>query len=166
MVFGPDVAPLAIAQQELAQIYPRAGWVEHDPEEIWRATLATLRAALAKAPKAEIAALGLTNQRETTVVWDRRNGEPIYNAIVWQDRRTAEACARLKAEGAEDVVRARTGLLLDPYFSATKIAWILDNVADARPRADRGELAFGTIDSYLIWRLTGGGVHATDATNA
>jgi glycerol kinase len=166
MVFGPDMAPLAVAQQEFPQLYPRAGWVEHDPEAIWRSTLETLRRALAKAPKGDIAALGLTNQRETTLVWDRRSGEPVYNAIVWQDRRTAEACERLKADGAEAFVRERTGLLLDPYFSATKIAWILDNVADARARAERGELAFGTVDCYLIWRLTGGGVHATDATNA
>ena len=167
MLFGPDMAPLAVAQQEFAQIYPHAGWVEHDPDEIWRTTLETLREAVAKAPRGDgIAALGLTNQRETTLVWDRRSGEPVYNAIVWQDRRTAEACARLKADGAEDFVRERTGLLLDPYFSATKIAWILDNVSGARERAERGELAFGTVDSYLIWRLTGGGVHATDATNA
>jgi glycerol kinase len=166
MIFGPDAAPVAVAQQEFAQIYPSAGWVEHDPEDIWRTTVETMRAAVAKAPDARIAALGLTNQRETTLVWDRRSGEPVYNAIVWQDRRTADACGRLKAEGAEALVRERTGLLLDPYFSATKIAWILDNVADARARAERGELAFGTVDSYLIWRLTGGAAHATDATNA
>ena len=166
MLFGPDMSPLAVAQQEFEQIYPLAGWVEHDPEAIWKTTLETLRAVVAKTSKGEIAALGLTNQRETTLVWDRRSGEPVYNAIVWQDRRTADACARLRAGGAEDFVRERTGLLLDPYFSATKIAWILDRVEGARARAERGELAFGTVDSYLIWRLTGGGVHATDATNA
>ncbi len=166
MVFGPDAAPVAIAQQEFAQIYPQAGWVEHDPEAIWRTTVSTMREAVAKAPKGEIAALGLTNQRETTLVWSRRTGEPVYNAIVWQDRRTAEACARLKSEGAEALVRERCGLLLDPYFSATKIAWILDNVGGARAAAERGELAFGTVDSFLMWRLTGGAVHATDATNA
>jgi glycerol kinase len=166
MVFGPDAAPVAIAQQEFAQIYPQAGWVEHDPEAIWRTTVSTMREAVAKAPKGAIAALGLTNQRETTLVWSRRTGEPVYNAIVWQDRRTAEACARLKSEGAEGLVRERCGLLLDPYFSATKIAWILDNVGGARAAAERGELAFGTVDSFLMWRLTGGAVHATDATNA
>jgi glycerol kinase len=168
IVFGPDAAPVAIAQQEFAQIYPHAGWVEHDPEEIWSTTLATMREAIAKAnlPAGAVAALGLTNQRETAIVWNRRSGQPIYNAIVWQDRRTAEACNRLKAEGAEALAHARCGLLLDPYFSATKIAWILDNVAGARAGAERGELAFGTVDSYLLWRLTNGLVHATDATNA
>jgi glycerol kinase len=166
MLFGPDAAPVAIAQQEFRQIYPQPGWVEHDPRDIWRTTVETMREAAAKAPEGEIAAIGLTNQRETTLVWSRRSGEPIYNAIVWQDRRTAHACARLQSEGAEALVRERTGLLLDPYFSATKIAWILDNVAGARAAAERGELAFGTVDSYLLWRLTGGAVHATDATNA
>ena len=166
MIFGPDVAPVAVAQQEFAQAYPQAGWVEHDPEDIWRTVLETMRTALAKAPKGTVAAVGLTNQRETTLVWSRRSGEPIYNAIVWQDRRTAHACARLRSDGAEALVRERTGLLIDPYFCATKIAWILDNVAGARAAAERGELAFGTVDSYLLWRLTGGAVHATDATNA
>jgi glycerol kinase len=166
MIFGPDLAPVAVAQQEFAQIYPHPGWVEHAPGEIWRTTVETMRAAVAKAPKGEIAAVGIANQRETTLVWSRRTGEPIYNAIVWQDRRTASACERLRGEGAETIVRERTGLLLDPYFSATKIAWILDNVAGARAAAERGELAFGTVDSYLIWRLTGGAIHATDATNA
>ncbi len=166
MIFGPDAASVAMVQQEFPQIYPRAGWVEHDPADLWRSTVETMRAAVAQVPDAEIAAVGLANQRETTLVWSRRSGEPIYNAIVWQDRRTADACAELKAAGAEALVSARTGLLLDPYFSATKIAWILDHVGGARAEAERGELAFGTVDSYLIWRLTGGAVHATDATNA
>jgi len=158
----------SVAQRELPQHYPRAGWVEHDAEDIWRDTVAVLKEAIAASDVAldRIAALGLTNQRETVVVWDRSTGEPVHRAIVWQDRRTADLCAALKAEGTEDEVQAKTGLLLDPYFSATKLAWILDNVANARARAERGELAFGTIDSFLLWRLTGGAVHATDATNA
>jgi len=152
-------------QREFTQIYPADGWVEHDPEEIWSTTLAVCREAVG--PDAgQIAALGITNQRETVVVWDRGTGKPVYNAVVWQDRRTASRCAELADRGVEDEVRARTGLLLDPYFSATKIAWILDTVPGARERAERGELAFGTVDTFLIWRLTGGRVHATDATNA
>ncbi|RZM06879.1 MAG: glycerol kinase, partial [Sphingomonas sp.] len=144
------------------------GRVEHDPEDIWRDTLATAREALAKSgvAPADIAGIGITNQRETAVVWDRATGEPVYRAIVWQDRRGAPRCQELRAEGAEELVRARTGLLIDPYFSATKIAWILDHVDGARARAARGELAFGTIDSFLLWRMTGGKVHATDVTNA
>ncbi|MDP1028436.1 glycerol kinase GlpK [Sphingomonas sp. KR1UV-12] len=168
IVFDGHAHRVAMAQTEFAQHYPRPGWVEHDPEDIWRDTLATAREALAKSGVAarDIAAIGITNQRETAVVWDRATGDPIHRAIVWQDRRGAGRCAELRSDGAEELVRARTGLLLDPYFSATKIAWILDEVAGARARAERGELAFGTIDSFLLWRLTGGAVHATDVTNA
>ena len=168
IVFDDAGAIAGVGQQEFPQIFPQSGWVEHDPEAIWQTTLATCRAALAKAglSGADIAAIGITNQRETTVIWERATGRPIYNAIVWQDRRTAEACARLKAAGHEPEVTARTGLLLDPYFSGTKIAWILDSVPGARARAEAGELAFGTIDCFLLWRLTGGRMHATDATNA
>jgi glycerol kinase len=163
-----DVAgtPLKTAQTEHRQFYPQDGWVEHDVEEIWQATLKVVRGALEGTAVSDVAAIGITNQRETTVVWDRKTGAPIHNAIVWQDRRTAATCARLKAEGKEPTVAAKTGLLLDPYFSGTKLAWLLDNVPDARARAAKGELAFGTIDSWLIYRLTNGRVHATDATNA
>jgi glycerol kinase len=156
---------LACAQKELPQYYPQAGWVEHDLEEIWRDTVSTLREAAGKSGR-RVAAIGIANQRETVALWDRATGAPVHHAVVWQDRRTADRCEQLRAEGAADLVRGRTGLLLDPYFSATKLAWILDNVPGARQRAARGELAFGTIDSFLLWRLTGGGVHATDATNA
>ena len=157
-----------ISQKEFTQHLPRSGWVEHDPEEIWETTLATCKDAIAKAgvEVSTIAAIGITNQRETTLVWDRKSGEPIYNAIVWQDRRTADLCARLKKESLEAGFTAKTGLLLDPYFSGTKVAWILDNVEGARARAERGDLIFGTVDSFLIWRLTGGASHVTDATNA
>ena len=165
ILFDSRGMAIATAQQELTQHYPKRGWVEHDPEEIWQGTLATVGDVLKFDPP-RIAGIGITNQRETSVVWDRATGKPIHRAIVWQDRRTAESCSRLKAEGAETLVNKRTGLLLDPYFSATKIAWILDNVAGARDRAERGDLAFGTIDSFLLWRLTGGTVHATDITNA
>ncbi len=160
--------PVAAAQEEFQQLYPAPGLVEHDPEAIWSTTLATMRAALERAGirAREFAALGITNQRETTVIWDRATGRPIHHAIVWQDRRTADICARLRSEGHEPMVRARTGLLLDPYFSATKIAWILDHVEGARSAARAGRLAFGTVDSFLLWRLTGGKLHATDATNA
>ncbi|MDF1669667.1 MAG: glycerol kinase GlpK [Roseovarius sp.] len=154
------------AQQEFPQHFPQSGWVEHDPEDLWATTLATCRKAMAQMPDAQIAAIGITNQRETTVVWDKTTGKAIHNAIVWQDRRTAETCRALREAGHESMVAERTGLLLDPYFSGTKLAWILDNVAGARARAEAGELLFGTVDSYLIWRLTGGRVHATDATNA
>lgn len=158
----------AVAQQEFTQHFPQAGWVEHEPEEIWETTIAVCRAALEKAglTAGDVAGIGITNQRETTVVWDRATGKAIHRAIVWQDRRTADICARLKAEGQEASVSAKTGLLLDPYFSGTKVAWILDQVEGARARAAAGELIFGTVDSFLIWRLTGGRVHATDATNA
>ncbi len=168
IVFGADAAPLATVQQEFRQIYPHPGWIEHAPEDLWQTTLTTLRGALQKAglQPTEVAALGITNQRETALLWSRKTGEPIHNAIVWQDRRTADLCARLESEGAGALVAERTGLLLDPYFSATKIAWLLDHVPGARARAERGELAFGTVDTYLLWRLTQGAVHATDATNA
>ncbi len=159
---------IATAQEEFAQGYPRPGWVEHDPEVIWATVLSTARKAFSAAEDQgyRIAALGVTNQRETTLVWDRASGRPIHNAIVWQDRRTAQSCARLRADGAEEMVAARAGLVLDPYFSATKLAWILDTVPGARARAEAGELAFGTVESFLIWRLTGGRVHVSDATNA
>lgn len=168
IVFDHAGQVVASAQQDFPQHYPQDGWVEHNPEEIWTTVLATAREAAAAATRngETIAAIGITNQRETAIVWDRATGKPIHNAIVWQDRRTADICARLKADDAEAHIAARTGLLLDPYFSATKIAWILDHVDGARARAERGELAFGTIDSFLINRLTGGAVHATDATNA
>jgi glycerol kinase len=168
IVFGRDAAPIASAQEEFRQIFPQPGWVEHDPEDIWRSTLATAREALGKADLAPstLAGVGIANQRETTLVWNRKTGRPIHNAIVWQDRRTATLCADLKARGQERLIAERTGLLLDPYFSATKIAWLLDNVPGARGEAEQGELAFGTVDSFLLWRLTNGKTHATDATNA
>jgi glycerol kinase len=168
ILFRDDMTIAAIAQQEFAQHYPASGWVEHEPEDLWQTTLATAREALAKAGASarDVAGIGVTNQRETTLVWDRLTGQAIHRAIVWQDRRTADLCARLKREGMEEFVTDRTGLLLDPYFSGTKIAWILDHVPGARARAERGELAFGTVDCWLLWKLTGGKVHATDATNA
>jgi glycerol kinase len=168
IVFRDDIAIVATAQQEFAQHFPASGWVEHEPDDIWTTTVATCRAALksANATATDIAAIGITNQRETTLVWDRKTGQAIHRAIVWQDRRTADICARLKADGHERTISAKTGLIIDPYFSGTKIAWILDNVPGARARAERGELMFGTVDCYLLWRLTGGKAHATDATNA
>jgi glycerol kinase len=168
IVFGPDLAIEGLAQREFAQFYPSSGWVEHDPEDIWRTTVETARQAITGAGLSAggIAAVGITNQRETCLIWDRRTGKPIHRAIVWQDRRTADMCRALKEAGHEPMVTARTGLLLDPYFSATKIAWLLDHVEGARALADAGHLAFGTVDTFLIWRLTGGRVHATDATNA
>ena len=168
IVFGPDLTILGLGQREFAQHYPASGWVEHDPDDIWRTTVETARQAIAAArlaPK-DIAAIGITNQRETCIVWDRRTGRPIHRALVWQDRRTADMCRALKDAGHEPMVTAKTGLLLDPYFSATKIAWLLDNVEGARQQAEAGHLAFGTVDCFLIWQLTGGRVHATDATNA
>ncbi len=167
LVFDDNARMTALAQSEFRQIYPQPGWVEHDPEEIWSTTLKTARQAIAAAAQkgGEVVAIGITNQRETTVVWDRKSLKPIHNAIVWQDRRTADACTALKAAGHEEEVRRKTGLLLDPYFSATKLSFILDMVKGARARAERGELAFGTIDSFLLARLTGG-AHLTDATNA
>jgi glycerol kinase len=166
ILFTGDLTAAATAQQEFPQHFPNSGWVEHDPEDLWRTTRETMAAALAKADPRDIAAIGITNQRETTLVWDRKTGQAIHRAIVWQDRRTADTCARLKKEGHEAEVTALTGLLLDPYFSGTKVAWILDNVPGARQRAEKGDLAFGTVDSFLIWRMTQGRVHATDATNA
>ena len=168
IVFAADLSVLAVAQQEFTQHFPASGWVEHEPEDIWSGVVATTREALAKAgaTAADVAGIGITNQRETVVVWDRSTGKPIHRAIVWQDRRTSATCARLRDEGHEALVQSRTGLVIDPYFSGTKLAWILDTVPGARSRAQRGELAFGTIDSFLLWRLTGGKVHATDATNA
>jgi glycerol kinase len=168
IVFRDDISIAAVAQQEFPQHFPASGWVEHEPEDIWSSTLTTCRDAIAKAglSAADIAAIGITNQRETTVVWDRVTGQAIHRAIVWQDRRTAEICARLKAEGYEPLITQKTGLIIDPYFSGTKIGWLLDQVPGARGRAERGELMFGTVDCYLLWRLTGGKIHATDATNA
>jgi glycerol kinase len=168
IVFGADLAIRGVGQREFAQHYPASGWVEHDPEDIWQTTVETARQAVAAAGLnvGDIAAVGITNQRETCLLWDRRTSKPIHRAIVWQDRRTADRCRVLKEEGHEGMVSARTGLLLDPYFSATKIAWLLDHVEGARALAQAGHLAFGTVDTFLIWRLTGGRVHATDATNA
>ena len=168
VVFDHRLHPVASAQQEFAQSYPKPGWVEHDPEAIWDSTLAVARRALADSGLAarDFAGVGITNQRETTLVWDRETGRPVYPAIVWQDRRTADYCRRLQKDGVEQAVRERTGLLIDPYFSATKLAWILDSLDGARTLAEAGRLAFGTVDSFLVWRLTKGRVHATDATNA
>jgi glycerol kinase len=166
ILFDGQARAVAVAQRELEQHYPERGWVEHDPEQIWRDVLGVAREVLATVDLRRVAAIGITNQRETIVVWDRSTGAPIRRAIVWQDGRTANECACLKGEGTEQLVRDTTGLLIDPYFSATKIAWILDHVPGARARAERGELACGTIDSFLLWRLTGGAVHATDVTNA
>jgi glycerol kinase len=168
IVFDQSCAPVAVAQQEFRQIYPAPGWVEHDPEDIWSTTVATVREVMAKAGLGsnEVAGVGIANQRETAVVWERSSGKPIHNAIVWQDRRTADRCAALAARNEETWVTEKTGLVLDPYFSATKIGWMLDHVEGARAQAQAGRLAFGTIDSFLLWRLTGGRAHATDATNA
>jgi glycerol kinase len=168
IVFRGDISIAASAQAEFPQHFPASGWVEHEPEDIWTSTVKVCRDALEKAglKAKDIAAIGITNQRETTVVWDRATGKAVHRAIVWQDRRTADICARLKGEGHEPTISARTGLIIDPYFSGTKVAWILDQVPGARERAGRGELMFGTVDCYLLWRLTGGKVHATDATNA
>lgn len=168
ILFDQAGAVAAVAQREFQQHYPEPGWVEHDPREIWASQIAVAAEVLARAQArpAEVAAIGITNQRETTVLWDRETGEPVSPAIVWQDRRTAELCDRLKAAGCEGLVRERTGLVIDAYFSGTKIAWILDNVKGARTKAERGRLAFGTIDSWLVWQLTGGRVHVTDVSNA
>jgi glycerol kinase len=168
ILFDGQMKVVGSGQQEFTQHYPASGWVEHDPEEIWASVVATVKAALKKAGReaSEVAAIGITNQRETVVIWDRATGKPIHNAIVWQDRRTAPLCQKLKKQGLEKKFTRKTGLLLDPYFSGTKIAWMLDKVKGARKRAEKGELLAGTIDSFLIWRLTGGKVHATDATNA
>jgi glycerol kinase len=168
IVFDGNRKVVGVGQQEFAQHFPHSGWVEHDAEEIWQSVLATVKAALRKAElqASDLAAIGITNQRETVVVWDRRTGDPVHRAIVWQDRRTSALCAELKADGHEEAIREKTGLLLDPYFSGTKLAWILDKVEGARARAERGDLCFGTIDTFLIWRLTGGRSFVTDATNA
>ncbi len=168
ILFNQQYAIVEQAQMEFDQHFPDSGWVEHNPADIWQTSLDTAKQAVAQAgiKPDQIAAIGITNQRETTLLWDRATGEPIYNAIVWQDRRTADYCNNLKDQGHEAMVSAKTGLLLDPYFSATKIAWLLDNVEGARERAERGELAFGTMDSWLLWNLTEGQSHATDATNA
>jgi glycerol kinase len=168
IVFDEHGHIVALAQQELPQIYPRPGWVEHDLNEIWRTQLATAREVLAKAKikASDIRALGITNQRETTAVWNRKTGQPIHHAIVWQDRRAEATCAALREQGKEQLIQSKTGLLIDAYFSGTKLKWLLDNVPGARAQAERGELAFGTIDSWLMWQLTGGALHATDVSNA
>ncbi|WP_300556472.1 glycerol kinase GlpK [Limnohabitans sp. Rim8] len=168
IVFNAQGQIMAMAQQEITQIYPQPGWVEHDPMQIWQTQLATAIEALAKSgiSAAQVSALGITNQRETTVVWHKGTGQPIHNAIVWQDRRTEPACAALREQGLADTIQAKTGLLVDAYFSGTKLQWILDNVPNARAQAERGELLFGTVDSWLMWQLSGGAVHATDVSNA
>lgn len=168
ILFDEALSPVASAQEEFKQIFPKSGWVEHDPNDLWATTAGTCREVVERACSsgADIISIGITNQRETTVVWHRETGRPVYNAIVWQDRRTADYCKSLRDQGHTELFSDRTGLLIDPYFSATKLKWILDNADGARDMARRGELLFGTVDSYLIWRLTGGRVHATDATNA
>jgi len=168
IVFDSDQKVVGVGQKEFTQYFPKSGWVEHDPEEIWQSVVSTCKSAIRKAKikPSDIAAIGITNQRETTVLWDRKTGKPVHNAIVWQDRRTTDICAQLKKAGHEKSFSAKTGLLLDPYFSGTKVAWLMDKVKGLRKRADAGEIAFGTIDSFLIWRLTGGKRHVTDATNA
>ena len=168
ILFDGDMKIKASAQEEFPQHFPDSGWVEHDPGDLWSTTAGTCRAAIEKAGLGsdDIAAIGITNQRETVVVWDKNTGKPVYNAIVWQDRRTADFCRTLREAGHDKMITARTGLLADPYFSATKLKWILDNVEGARDRAAKGNLLFGTVDCYLIWKLTGGAAHVTDATNA
>ncbi|WP_435231413.1 glycerol kinase GlpK [Pseudopelagicola sp. nBUS_20] len=168
IIFDSDIRPMASEQREFTQHFPKSGWVEHEINDLWRTTVETCRDVLSrtKIPASQITAIGITNQRETTLIWDKSTGEPVYNAIVWQDRRTANLCQSLREQGHEAMVTSVTGLLLDPYFSGTKVKWILDNVEGVRARAEAGELLFGTVDSFLIWRLTGGRVHATDATNA
>jgi glycerol kinase len=166
ILFDDEGTLVSVAQREFRQIFPQPGWVEHDPREIFRTQRETAREAIERVNARDVMAVGITNQRETTIIWDRQTGEPIHNAIVWQDRRTAPQCAELKKMGAESLVRERTGLVIDPYFSGTKIAWILDNVAGARAQAERGELAFGTVDTWLAWHLTGNRTHITDVSNA
>src|SRR5438105_2193022 len=168
IVFDEEGRAVATAQREFEQHYPQPGWVEHDPKEIFRTQRETAREAVTKSnvPLKQLMALGITNQRETTLLWDRQSGEPLHQAIVWQDRRTAPLCDELRKAGAESLVRERTGLVIDPYFSGTKIAWLLDHVPGARARADRGELAVGTVDTWLIWNLTGNRTHVTDPSNA
>ncbi|MBT6035840.1 MAG: glycerol kinase, partial [Kordiimonadaceae bacterium] len=166
ILFDDKMHPAFIAQQEFEQIFPASGWVEHNPDDIWTTTLCTAKEVLDKAgiSTSDIVSIGITNQRETTIIWDKNTGEPIYNAIVWQDRRTADICESLKDRNLEPEINLKTGLLLDPYFSGTKIKWLLDNIAGARENVDK--LLFGTVDSFLIWKLTGGRSHLTDATNA
>jgi glycerol kinase len=168
IVFGRDGIPVSSAQKEFTQIFPKPGWVEHKPDEIWSTQAGVAEEAVSKArlKSTDIAAIGITNQRETTLVWDRTTGQPVYNAIVWQDRRTADYCDKLKKDGHSEIIAGKTGLIIDAYFSATKVKWILDNVKDARELADKGRLAFGTVDSWLIWKLTKGKLHVTDVTNA
>jgi len=168
ILFDEAMQITCTAQKEFTQIFPQSGWVEHDPAELWASTVETCREVLEKAgtTAVDIVSIGITNQRETTIIWDRKTGDPIYNAIVWQDRRTADMCKSLKADGHEDMISGKTGLLLDPYFSGTKIKWMLDNIEGAHGKAERGELLFGTVDCFLLWKLTDGNVHATDATNA
>ena len=168
MVFDAQCQAVSVAQQEFTQHFPNDGWVEHDPEDIWQSVVSVVREALEKGrlTASDISAIGITNQRETTLVWDAVTGEAIHPAIVWQDRRTSAFCDRLQADGHEQLINERTGLLIDPYFSATKLSWLLDNVEGARQRAERGELRFGTVDCFLLWRLAGGKVHLTDASNA
>ena len=168
IVFNKKGEPCATAQREFPQIFPKPGWVEHDPNEIWSSQASVIAEVITTLDinGKNIAGIGITNQRETTVVWDAETGEPLYNAIVWQDRRTAELCDKLKAEGKSDLIHKKTGLLIDAYFSGTKIKWILDNVEGARQRAEQGKLRFGTIDTWLVWKLTRGEVHCTDVSNA
>ena len=166
LLFDSNGSVVATAQRELQQHFPADGWVEHEPEHIWSDTLAVCREALQGVALADVAAIGITNQRETTIVWDRETGRAVHRAIVWQDRRTAPICRQLVADGMEGHIRERTGLVVDAYFSGTKVAWILDNVEGARAMAEAGRLAFGTVDCFLLWRLTNGHVHATDASNA
>ncbi len=168
LVVDHDGKIVAVAQKEFTQIFPQPGWVEHDPKEIWASQIGVAADALSRAGASakDVAAIGITNQRETTVVWDRKTGEPIHNAIVWQDRRTAPFCDKLRAAGHAKVIQEKSGLVIDAYFSGTKVNWLLDNVPGAREKANRGELAFGTIDSWLIWKLTDGAVHVTDESNA
>src|SRR5215831_589745 len=168
MVFDKHGNIVGVAQKEFKQIFPQPGWVEHDAEEIWSTQFGTMAEAVARAniKMKQIAGIGITNQRETTLVWERSTGKPIYNAIVWQDRRTAAYCDQLRAAGLSEIIRLKTGLVIDAYFSASKLKWILDNVKDARKKADKGQLAFGTLDSWLVWKLSGGEVHVTDVSNA
>src|SRR3954464_14571747 len=168
IVFDRTGATISTAQKEFKQIYPQPGWVEHDPGEIWSSQISVASEAVVKAGLTvnDIIAIGITNQRETTIVWDKASGEPVYNAIVWQDRRTADFCDKLKSEGADGLIKQKTGLVIDAYFSATKLKWILDHVKGARQKANRGQLCFGTVDTWLLWKLTNGQVHATDVSNA
>src|SRR5690242_205973 len=168
IVFDHKGNIVTVAQKEFTQFFPQAGWVEHDPREIWSTQAGVAAEAITKAGinGEQIAAIGITNQRETTIVWDRETGKPVYNAIVWQDRRTAQFCDELKAHGHEGLIQDRTGLLIDAYFSASKVSWILNNVPGARQQAEAGKLAFGTVDSWVVWKLTSGKIHATDITNA